>query len=102
MPTAQESELLAETWAEVLDGEIPAKELDAAYIRALRDKKDGFALTANDMVKAHRDNCESNRVPRLPQATNLLSGDVCPRCFGSGLEQFIDAEGYKQSRRCEH
>src|SRR6185503_2237277 len=70
-PTAQESGLLAETWAEVLDGEVPMKDLDAAYLRAMRDKQGGFALTANDLVKAYRDNCESERVaPR--QDSNLL------------------------------
>ena len=102
MPTAQESELLAETWAEVLDGEIPVTDLDAAYIRAMRDKKDSFALTANDMVKAHRDNCESARVaPRVPQDANLLSGEVCPRCHGTGFEQYREG-GYINSRRCDH
>lgn len=102
MPTAQESELLAETWAEVLDGEIPVESLDAAYVRAMRDKTDSFPLTANDMVKAHRDNRESARVPASPpQDSNLLTGDVCPRCHGTGLEQYREG-GYINSRRCDH
>jgi hypothetical protein len=94
--------LLATAWSEVLDGEIPEKYLEPSYLRAMRDKESGFALSSNDMVKAYRDICLSERsAPRLAQATNLLSGDVCPKCFGSGMEQYVEG-GYKQVRRCDH
>lgn len=102
MPDPAESDLLAETWTEVLEGEIPANYLETAYVRAMRDKQSGFALSSNDMVRAYRDVCLSERSsPRLAQGRNLLSGEVCPRCFGTGMEQYI-ADGYKQVRRCDH
>jgi hypothetical protein len=90
-------------WAEIVFGVIPESRLQDAYVRAMRDNADGFTLTAPGLVKGYRDLCESERLaPQMPMDRNLLPGNVCSRCFGTGLEQFIEADGYKSSRRCEH
>lgn len=93
---------MAEAWSEVLSGEVPESHLEAAYVRALRDKQGGFALTAADLVSGFRANCESERnAPRLVQDANLLNGQVCGKCHGTGMEEFTE-QGYKQMRRCDH
>lgn len=99
--SSAEFEASVEAWREVVDGEVPERDLDAAYIRAMRDKTSGFGLAANDIVKGYRDNCESERVAPMPQDVNLLNGQVCPRCFGTGLEEYVE-HGYKVARRCDH
>lgn len=93
---------MAEAWSEVLSGVIPEQQLESAYLRAIQDKADNFPLTANDMVAGYRANCSSDKAaPRLAQDANLLDGEVCKKCFGSGLEQYVE-NGYKQVRRCDH
>lgn len=94
--------LMTEAWTEVLEGEVPPSYLDAAYLRAVRDKGTSYALTASDVVKGYRDECESERAaPQIPQNTRLLAGEVCGKCFGSGREEVISG-GYRVSRRCNH
>ncbi len=101
--SSAEFEASVEAWAEIVDGEVPEKDLEPAYIRAMRDKQDGFPLSSNDIVKAHRDICESERAsPRLAQNRNLLRGEVCQRCYGCGREQYQDEDGYLVSRLCDH
>jgi hypothetical protein len=100
--TPDEFQLAVETWSEVLDGEVPGNALQEAYIRAARDKTDGFPLGANDLVTGYRANCESERAaPRLAQDRNLLTGDICKKCHGSGWEEFKE-NGYRQVRKCDH
>lgn len=102
MPEPAESELMAEAWADVLDGEVPISDLERVYTRAMRDKTDTFPLTAPMMVKAYRDICDSDRAaPRIPQEANLLPGEVCKKCFGTGMEEFV-VNGYRQAKRCDH
>lgn len=94
---------MADAWTEILEGEVPANYLDAAYLRAMRDKGNGFALSANDLVQGYRDVCQSERaMPQAPQYSNLLEGEVCKRCFGTGMESYAAPDGYLQSRRCSH
>lgn len=93
---------MAEAWSEVLAGVIPEDRLEDAYLRAVRDKTDTFPLSANELVAGYRALCESERsAPRLAQDVNLLPGEVCQKCFGTGWEEFRE-NGYKQSRRCAH
>lgn len=102
MPEPTESHLMADAWVEVLEGEVPEGYLEAAYLRAMRDKGNGFGLSANDLVQGYRDLCESERAaPQIPQNSRLLPGEVCQRCFGSGREQKLEG-GYMVSRRCSH
>lgn len=101
--TPVEFEIAVESWAQVIGPAIPESKLEAAYIRAMTDKESGFALGASELIKGYRDHCESERyAPQTPMDRNLLPGEVCQRCFGTGMEIFCDADGYKQSRRCEH
>lgn len=104
LPPLTNTELLAHvsTWEEIALGEIPEIYLETAYVRAMRDKDSGFALTASDLVQGYRANCESERaLPQIPQSNNLLTGEVCQRCFGTGMEQFRES-GYANMRRCDH
>lgn len=97
-----EFNLAVEAFAEICGGEIPLDDLEHAYIRAMRDSEKGFAPGADDLVRGHRANCASEAAsPRPAQDRNLLPGEVCKKCFGSGWEQFTEG-GYKQVRKCDH
>jgi hypothetical protein len=89
-------------WAEILFGVIPEPELERSYLRAMQDRESDFPVGAPSLVKAFRDNCASDAAsPRIAQDTNLLPGNVCSRCHGSGWEQYRDGN-YMNSRRCDH
>lgn len=91
-------------WAEILDGEVPENYLERAYVRAMRDKETGFALSAPELVQGFRSVCASERTaPR--QDSNLLPGEVCQKCFGTGMyaPDKRDALGYRlPAQRCDH
>lgn len=90
------------TWSEILFGVIPEGRLSDAYVRAMQDNADGYTLTAPKLIQGHRANCESDRVgPQIPQEKNLIGGDVCQRCFGTGWEQYREG-GYANVRKCDH
>lgn len=93
---------MAEAWVEVLEPVIPESSLEAAYLRAAQDKGSGYPLAASDLVQGYRANCDSERAaPQIPQTANLLTGDVCKRCFGTGWEQYREG-GYANMRKCDH
>lgn len=108
LPPLTNTELAAHisVWAEITFGVIPESQLEGAYFRAMQDKEDGFPLTAPGLVKGFRANCDSDRVaPQIPQDSRLLTGDVCSKCFGTGLyvPDEKDAQGYKlPAQRCDH
>ena len=98
--TPDEFQGAVEAWSQVVAGEIPLDDLHKSYVRAMRDKQDGYALTANDLVRSYRAECESERVtPR--QHHNLLSGEQCSKCLGTGMETYME-HGYSVARRCDH
>lgn len=104
LPPLDNVELAASisAWAELLFGVIPENQLEWAYVRAMQDKDSSFALTAPGLIQGHRNACASEAAsPRQPQDRNLLTGDVCPRCHGTGFEQYRE-DGYVNSRRCDH
>lgn len=104
LPPLTNEELLAHTqaWAQILYGVVPENDLERSYLRAMRDKETTFALSAPEMVQAYRAECQSEIAsPRPAQDANLLPGEVCQKCFGTGWEEFKE-NGYKQSRRCTH
>lgn len=104
LPPLINTELAAHiaVWAEIVFGVIPEAQLEAAYFRAMQDKADSFPLTASDLVQGYRANCESERsAPQIPQDKNLLAGDVCARCFGTGWEQYREGS-YANVRKCDH
>lgn len=43
-----------DAWAEVLWETIPSNELNAAYLRAMKGRKDRFPLGASELLEAHR------------------------------------------------
>ncbi len=100
-----EFRLAVRTWCEILDGEVSGNDLSSAYIRAARDCQDGFPLSAGDIVRGYRANCESERVAPRPLDSKMLTGEVCGKCYGSGLyvSDEKDAQGYKlPAVRCDH
>jgi hypothetical protein len=104
LPPLTNEELAIHTavWAEIVFGVIPESQLERAYARAMQDNADGFTLTAPKLVQGYRSLCASEAsAPQLPQTSNLLAGKVCKKCFGSGMEQYVEG-GYKQVRRCDH
>lgn len=106
-PPLDNPELIAQAraWSEILDGEVPEKDLESAYVRAMRDKETGFALSAPELVQGFRAFCVSERTaPQIAQNSNLLVGAVCPRCHGSGMEMVTAGpdDRYSYARRCDH
>jgi hypothetical protein len=104
LPALEPEELVItlSAWTEILGGAVPENDLEPAYIRAMQDKENTFALGASEIVKAYRANCASERAaPRKPQTINLLEGEVCQRCFGSGWE-LVRKNGYDEARECGH
>lgn len=104
VPALETRDLLiaVRSWCDVLDGEVPERDLEDAFRRALRDKDSSYSFGSSEVVKGYRANCESERAaPRQAQDRNLLAGDVCGKCFGSGWEPTI-VDGYKTRRLCDH
>jgi hypothetical protein len=104
LPPLTNPELAASiaAWAEITFGVIPENELERSYVRAMQDRDSSYAIGAPNLIKAFHDNCDSERAaPRIVQDRNLLSGDQCSKCFGSGWEEFRES-GYKQVRKCDH
>ncbi len=89
-------------WTEILAGEVPETDLVKAYVRAARDKKSSFGLTATEIVQGYRAFCESERVSGMPQDNNLLPGRVCGKCHGTGMELVWTDRNYQLARRCDH
>lgn len=89
-------------WSEILYDAVPQSQLEHAYRRAMQENEDGFPLTAPKLITGFKRFCESQRTtPRIAQDSNLLNGEVCKRCHGTGMEEFVES-GYKQMRRCDH
>jgi len=106
MPPLENEELMIHvaTWSEILLGAVPENRLADAYVRAMQDSDNTYTLTAPQLIQGFRSLCASER-NALAQTTNLLSGDVCKKCFGSGLyvPEGKDAQGYKlPAQRCDH
>lgn len=104
MPPLDNDELALHisAWAELLFSVIPESKLGAAYVRAVQESEDTFTLTAPKLIQGFRALCDSERSsPRIAQDSNLLTGEVCQKCFGLGWEQYIE-NGYKQVRKCDH
>lgn len=93
-----EFQAAVEAWSQVLRS-VPEFELESAYVRSMETRDSGFAIGAPDVVRAYNELCKERSA--VPSTHDYTAQVICKRCFGSGMEQYMD-EGYLTSRRCNH
>ena len=104
LPALEVVELKAavESWAEVIEGAIPAHRLNDCYIYAMRNRTSKFPLESGDIIAAYKSIANNERYRPLGQ-DRMIIGDVCLRCNGTGVEIIRDEEKKTTSSRpCSH
>lgn len=91
-------------WEEVLRPIIPPERLEDAYLKAMQDRASTFPLSSTEVCTAFKEMMavqgpHPNVAPATPN--RMLSGETCQKCFGTGMEEYIES-GYKMCRRCDH
>lgn len=95
---------MVEAWSEVLIGVVPEARLETCYLWAMQHRDSTFALGAPEIVRAWLVVAEAERYrPVAAKMTQMLQGEVCSRCNGTGVE-VIRNEKTKMtsSRPCSH
>src|SRR5262245_36816205 len=90
--TNQELAVHIRAWSEILNGVVPESRLEESYQRAVREHGEGFAIAVSEIVKGFRGICDSERVNR-GQNYNKLTGQVCPKCKGTNVEEVTNRHG---------
>lgn len=97
-----EMRVAVEAWNEVLSGAIPIGRFSDCYVYAMRNRESSFALNAMDMIAAWK-SIRSSEMHKTPPGRFELSGDVCSKCWGTGVE-VVEDEFHKttSARPCSH
>lgn len=92
-----------EAWSEIVTDVIPFSRLNDAYLGAMRNRETNFAIGAPELVKAWKVISEAERYRPMTGADieQMLRGDVCKDCHGTGTEIITEGD-YTTSRVCLH
>lgn len=89
-------------WTEILDGHVPEARLNDCYVRAVRNRKNGFPMAASELCTMWNEiqQSELHSTPHRDMSKQL-AGDVCHSCFGTGYE-IIKRGQYNYAKPCNH
>lgn len=88
-------------WVEVLGPIVPPEKLEDAYLKAMQDRSSTFPLSSTEICSAYKDMVAVQGLHPNTNPSRLLGGETCKRCFGTGLEEYVE-DRYKMVRRCDH
>lgn len=97
-----EFKLAVGVWTEILEGHVPEARLNDCYVRAVRNRKNGFPMAASELCAMWNEIRESemHSTPHRDMSKQL-AGDVCERCWATGYE-IIKRAKYNYAKTCDH